>query len=167
MDGVLLRLERGVWAGLAGIGLGLAVLLVTAWVQVVANGASLVDAYWLGLEPWTSAGIWLVLGGNVIGLLAATGLILLRGDWLRWLLAVVPLLAPSFWWLTALGVIPMPRYTAPDPVALAYSLPESAVLLLILPAVAAAALAFIAVPPDRRVRLRRVHTEPPEADIEH
>lgn len=162
MDRFGRRIDRAIWIGLGGVGLGLAVLLTYAWVEYLNNpGISIVDGYWIGRTPWTPIGICLVLGGASLALVSGAVAVAMRGDWLRRLLALPPLLASTCWWLTAVGVIPMPRFQPPDPVTLAYSLPQAAVLMLILPAVAVAALAFIRVPPDRRVRLRRIHSDPP------
>jgi hypothetical protein len=49
------RLRLIVDLGLALLALGLAGLLVLAWIQYIRTpGLSLVDAYWVGREPWTS-----------------------------------------------------------------------------------------------------------------
>ena len=69
------------------------------------------------------------------------------------------LLVPLAWSSTAVGLIPFPRYRPPDPVTLAYSLPETAVVMLIFPAVAIAALALLPIRPDLRVRLRPVRRQ--------
>jgi hypothetical protein len=151
------RLERLIWTGLAGIGLGLSVLLVYAWVEYLNNpGISLVDGYWIGRLPWIPLGIGLVLAGSALTLLSSALRLMLRGDWLRRVLILGVLALPVPWWLVALGMLPFPRYQPPDPVTLAYSLPEMAAIALILPAIAGAALALAPVTRERRVRLRPV-----------
>lgn len=162
------RVDTTIWIGLAGIGLGAAVLLVYAWVEFLNHpGISLVDGYWIGRVPWTPAGVLLVIGGASLAVAAGAFRILVWGDWVRWLLLIPVLGAPALWWLFALRVVPVPRYSAVDPVTLAYSAPQGAALFLVVPAVAAAVLAFLPMQPDRRVRRRRVHppgTPPPPRD---
>ncbi len=158
MEIVMRRIERAFWVVLSGIGLGVAILLTAAWLEYLNNpGISIVDGYWIGRMPWTPIGVWLVIGGVSIGLLAATVAVALRGDWLRRVLIMPVLALPILWWATAMGIVPLPRYRAPDPVTLAYSLPEAAALSLILPALAAAVLALVSIRPDRRAHLRPVH----------
>lgn len=158
MDRVLHRLDRAVWVGLSGVGLGGATLLVSAWVEYLSTpGISIVDGYWIGREPWTSIGVWLVIGGATLALIAAVVVVAIRGDWLRRLLIVPTLALPGLWWAIALGLVPYPRYIAPDPVTLAYSMPESTILSLVVPAVAAAALALLPLRPDLRLHIRPVH----------
>ena len=146
------------WAGMASIGLGLAVLIVYAWVEYINDpGISLIDGYWIGRVPWTPAGVVLILAGSAATQLAGAAIVLVLGDWLRRLLLIPILIPPLAWWLTGLGVAPFPRFIGPDPVTLAYSLPLAAAVALILPALAVTALALVPVQPDRRVRLRAVH----------
>ena len=147
------------WLGTACIGLGLSTLLVYAWVEVVNNpGFSLADGYRIGRVPWTPLGVALVLAGNAVTVAAGAFAIIVHGDWLRRLLAIVVVLVPLAWWATAFGVIPFPRYRAPDPVTFAYSLPETAALMLILPALAMAVLRLAPIRPGP-VHLRPVHPE--------
>jgi len=154
------RLRRSTWIGLAGIGLGTATLIVLAWVEYLNNpGMGLVDGYWIGRMPWTAIGVGLVIGGASLAVLASALLVALRGDWLRRLLVLPVLAMPLLWWATAVGVLPMPRYRPIDPIALAYSLPETAALALILPALAAAVLAFAPMRPDQRAHMRPVHSD--------
>lgn len=161
--------ERLTWAGLALAGIGLAIVVLRSWVEYLAiapvhmppEGVSIVDGYWIGHEPWSSLGIVPVLAGSLLATLSATFLVMLRGDWLRRLLVVAVLVVPTLWWLMALGVLPVPRFRGPDPVTFAYSLPQQAAIMLLVPAVAGAFLAFLPHRPDRRVRLERVHPEQP------
>ena len=147
------------WLALAAIGLGLSILLVYGWIEVMNNpGSSLVDGYWIGRVPWVPLGVVLVLAGSAVTVVAGAAAIASDGDWLRRLLAIVVVLVPAAWWATAMGVIPFPRYQAPDPVTFAYSLPETAALMLILPALAMAALRLAPIRPGP-VHLRPVHPE--------
>ena len=156
------------WLGLALTGLGLAVLLAYAWYEYLTMpGISLVDGYWIGRVPWTPMGVVLVLAGTALGVVGGCAVIVVRGDWLRRVLVPAIVGVPALWWLTALGVVPMPRYEPPDPVTLAYSLPETAVLFLILPALVAAALALAPLRGGTGVRLRPVHREQPAPPAEH
>jgi len=137
------RMRLAVDGGLVLMILGLGGLLLTAWIEYLATpGQSLVDAYWRGREPWTSVSIAVVLGGAVLTLLCAVVVAIVSGSWIRKLLAVAALCASSLWWLVAFGVIPLPRYQPIVPVTLAYSLPEVAAMLVLLPALLAAALAL-------------------------
>ncbi|MGH2368683.1 MAG: hypothetical protein ACRDI2_10820, partial [Chloroflexota bacterium] len=120
-------------------------------------GISVVDGYWIGREPWTSAGVIVVLAGSALALLAAAAATMARGDWVRRVLLIPVLAMPILWWMTALGAIPYPRFDAPDPVTLAYSVPGGAAVALILPALGAAALALLPIGPDLRPRMRPIH----------
>jgi hypothetical protein len=154
--------DRATWAGLALAGLGVAVVIVRSWIEYLNTpGATIVDGYWIGHEPWSSMGIVPVLAGSLLATLAAATLVMLRGDWLRRLLTLPLLVVPVLWWLLALGALPSPRFVGPDPVTFAYSLPQQAAIMLLIPAVAIAALAYLPHRPDTRVRLERVHPEPP------
>ena len=162
MTTFLRRSDRAVWVGLSGIGVGLSVLLVYAWVEFLNNpGISLVDGYWIGRVPWTPLGVVLVLAGSGLALLAGAASVLLRGDWVRWLLLLPVLAASLLWWALAVGLLPSARYLPIDPVSLAYSLPQVAALLLVLPAVAVAFIAFLPVRPDLRILFGRVHPAEP------
>ena len=115
------------WAGMASIGLGVSVLVGYAWVEYLNNpGISLVDGYWIGRVPWTPTGVMLILAGSVVTQIAGAVIVLVLGDWMRRLLLVAVLVPPLAWWLTALAVLPFPRFSGPDPVTLAYSLPQAA-----------------------------------------
>ena len=95
--------------------------------------------------------------------------ILVEGGWWRRILILPAWGAAFLWWAVAMGLLPFdPSYHAPDPVTLAYSLPTTAGLLLLLPAVI---LASVAITPRRTPRpslhLSRVHPlgenpQPPE-----
>jgi hypothetical protein len=161
--------DRATWVGLALAGLGLAIVIVRSWVEYLSvapehvppEGLNIVDGYWIGHEPWSSMGVVPVLAGSLLATAAAATLVMLRGDWLRRLLALAVLVVPVLWWLIGLGALPYPRFVGPDPVTLAYSMPQQAAIMLLVPAVAAAALAFLPHRPDTRIRLKRVHPEQP------
>jgi hypothetical protein len=154
--------DRATWAGLALAGLGVAIVIVRSWIEYLNTpGTTIVDGYWIGHEPWSSMGIVPVLAGSLLATLAAATLVMLRGDWLRRLLTLPLLVVPALWWLLALGAVPYPRFVGPDPVSFAYSLPQQAAIMLLVPAVAIAVLAYLPHRPDTRVRLERVHPEQP------
>lgn len=139
------------WAriALALLVIGPSVLLIYAWVEVLNNpGLSLVDGYWIGRTPWTPIGIVTSLAGAAIGLLAGSVAIAIEGGWWRRALLAPAIAAAALWWLTALGVIPYPRFHGPDPVAFAYDLPSTAALLVLMPATLLAVLALT--PPIQR-----------------
>jgi hypothetical protein len=153
------------WARLA-IGLmvvGPSILLVAAWIEVLNHpGSTLVDGYWIGRVPWTPLGLIIALSGAVIGLLAGSLAILLEGGWWRRVLVVAAVGAAVLWWLTAMGVVPYPRFHGPDAITFAYSLPSAAGLLILMPA---ALLAILSLTPRMegvaRTRLRPVPRREP------
>lgn len=135
---------------------GPAILLVYAWVEVLNNpGWTLVDGYWIGRTPWTPIGLVIALIGGMAGLLSGSVAIAIEGGWWRRALILPAAGAAALWWLTALGVIPYPRFQGPDPVTFAYSLPTTAILLVLMPAALIAALALtprMQTPPRTRLR---------------
>jgi hypothetical protein len=144
---------------LALIVLGVCTLVVMAWIEVLNHpGYTLVDGYWIGRLPWTAVGVVMVLGGSVGALLAGALAILVEGGWWRRLLIVPAWGAAALWWSVAMGLLPYPRFLGPDPVTFAYSLPTTAGLLLLLPAII---LGGVAITPRRTpppsVHLSRVH----------
>jgi len=152
---------------LAVLGVGVSTLIVYAWVEVLNNpGTTLVEGYWVGRLPWTAAGIVMALSGSVGALVAAGVAIVVEGGWWRRILILPAWAAAFIWWSVAMGTLPFPRFHGPDPVTFAYSLPVTASLLLLLPAVV---LAGVAITPRRQpppaIRLTRVHPpgEPPPA----
>lgn len=151
------------WGSLVLLVFGPSWLLVQAWIEVLNNpGFTLVDAYRIGREPWTSVGIVISLAGSVAGLLAGSVAIAVEGGWWRRFLVVPSLGAGALWWLMALGVIPYPRFLGPDPIAFAYTLPTQAILLVLMPAALLAVLCLT--PPisrEPRTRLRPVPTRQP------
>lgn len=145
---LLMRLARRVASGSLWLMLvGPSIVLVYAWVEVLNNpGISLVDGYWIGREPWITLGVTVSLVGAVAGLLGGSVTIAVEGGWWRRFL-IVPIVAGAvLWWSIALGVLPFPDYQAPDPVALAYTLPATVGLLVLMPA---ALLAAISITPRR------------------
>jgi hypothetical protein len=84
--------------------------------------------------------------------------IVVEGGWWRRILILPAWGAALIWWSVAMGLLPFPRFHGPDPVTFAYSLPVTASLLLLLPAVV---LAGVAITPRRRpapsLHLTRVH----------
>lgn len=143
--------------------IGLSILLVYAWVEVLNNpGLTLVDGYWIGRIPWTPLGLVIALAGAAAGLLAGSLAIAIEGGWWRRVLIVLGWAAAALWWLTALGVIPFARFHGPDPVTFAYSLPVTATLLVLMPA---ALLAVLCLTPriegTPRTRLQKMPVREP------
>lgn len=154
--------------GLALMALGAAGLLLLGWVEYIRTpGTSLVDGYWRGREPWTSMGVWTLLIGSALTVLVGVLVALLDGSWIRRILAVAALALPAYWWLMALRFVPGPGTGAlgrPHPGAwtpfdLAYSLPEVAAIMLVLPAIVASALALFPRRLNPTSRMARVHGE--------
>jgi hypothetical protein len=142
----------GTLAGLAALLIGLAVFVFYALSEVVANpGVSLVDGYWIGRLPWTG----IAEGFTVVGA-TATVVLGMATVWMggvRWnsILALIALAVAGLWWLASiflahmLGAPCSPCEPLPfDPFAYAYSQPENAVILLLVPAAVMAGLAFSA-----------------------
>lgn len=156
--------------GLGAMAVGTAGLLLLAWVEYLrAPGTSLVDGYWIGREPWTSLGVWTILVGSVVALLAGALVALIDGSWIRRVLAIASFILPASWWAMALRFIPGPSAGAlgrPHPAGwtpfdLAYSLPEVAAIMLVLPALVAAALAMFPRRLTPSSRMARIHGEIP------
>jgi hypothetical protein len=158
------RLQQLTWTALAVAGLGMALLLTTAWIVFLTTPAGdLVAAYQAEEEPWTAIGVVLTLAGatgtvvlGVVGTLARTDLV-------RGVLLIPPIAVAAGWWAAALDLVRYPDFIGPDPVGFAFDFPVPAAVGLLLPAVAIAILAMSA-DPERRppVRLRPVHDEPRE-----
>jgi hypothetical protein len=129
---------------------GLVVLLAQAITEVRSDPAvSLVDAYWVGRQPWTGAGVALAIIGSTITVVGGTAAVWLAGGPWRRAGSAIALAVAAFWWF--LAMLPTPRAVpcdhcsapGPDPVAMAYSLPVAAALLLLLPAVVVGAIALL------------------------
>jgi hypothetical protein len=142
---------------LASLAAGFAVLAAYCVVEAAASGLSLVDAYWRGRLPWMGIADGLIVGGATATLLVGGLTTLARGGWWR-RAGILPLLAlAGLWWLAAvvaIGVNFAPCFDCPpraiDPWAYAYSLPGSAIVGLILPSLAVAALALAPRRPPHR-----------------
>jgi hypothetical protein len=115
-------------------------------------GISLVDGYWIGRVPWTPIGIGLAFGGANAALILASLVVWLAGSWaLRWL-TLPGLLAATWWWFITLvlGVPvasgaccePRPQF---DLVTRAYSGPDGPAVYILIPALAASVLAYVAI----------------------
>ena len=146
--------------------IGPSILLVYAWVEVLNDpGFTLADGYAIGRLPWTPLGLLISLAGGVAGLVAGSVAIAIEGGWWRRALVVPACAAGAAWWLTALGVLPFPRFQGPDPIGFAYDMPTAAILLVLMPAALLAAICLtprIASTP--RTRLRRVPPREPWSD---
>ena len=122
---------------------GLATLAIVVWIEYLTHpGITLVAAFERGREPWTSIGVWGVLGGASAALLIAVVLAIAEGSWIRRLLALASLATGLVWWLAALAVIAYPGFAGPDPQGFAFSRPQAAALGLLAPTIVAALLIF-------------------------
>jgi hypothetical protein len=149
-------IRAGRWLTAVGVAIalaGVALLLVRAWLEVLADPSlSLEDGYWIGRLPWTPIGIDLALigatGAVVIGLLVAW----LVGGAIRRVISGLAGAVAAFWWFLAMLPQPGGAFCAtcappgPDPVTYAYSLPQLAIPWLLLPAVV---IAIVALAPRR------------------
>lgn len=150
------RLQR--WlptASLAALGIGLLFLGAYCVAEVQANpGYSLIDAYWRGRLPWMGIAEGLIVGSATACAIAGAAIVLWLGGYVLRALAIPALLPVALWWFLAVAMTSM-RATAcevgtpcpaptPDPWAYAYSLPQAALLFLILPGVFLALLALFA-----------------------
>jgi hypothetical protein len=129
---------------------GLAMLLAYSVAEAIANpGYSIVDGYWRGRLPWMGIIEGLVVAGATACVLVGGATVLVLGGWWRRAVVLVPLLLAALWWVAARGRAGITGGGCPncppspfDPWAYAYSVPESAALGLILPALAIAVLAL-------------------------
>jgi hypothetical protein len=138
-------------AGLSAAATGLVVLVLEAVREVLSDpGLSLVDGYWIGRLPWTAVGVALVVLGATTALAFGAGTAWLAGGWARRLIGSLALAGGALWWLFAMLPPPRGAFCAtcpppgPDPLTMAYSLPEGTVLFLLLPASVAALIALTA-----------------------
>ena len=131
----------GVIAALAGI----AVLFVYALSEVLADPTlSLEDGYWIGRLPWTRVGVALIVFGATVALVAGALTAWIAGGAVRRVVTALAVAVGAFWWL--LATVPLVGMTGaccgprpdPDPLTIAYSLPQAVVALLLLPACVAA-----------------------------
>jgi hypothetical protein len=146
--GQLLRLATGL--AVAALVAGMAMLLAYSVVEAIANpGYSLADGYWIGRLPWMGIIEGLIVSGASSSILIGAATVLALGGWLRRLVVLLPLAAAGLWWFLAwarAGISGGPCVNCPappfDPWAYAYSAPELALQMLILPAVVIAVLAL-------------------------
>jgi hypothetical protein len=135
---------------------GLVVLFVQAQSEVLADPSlSLVDGYWVGRLPWTAVGVDLTVIGATIAVVLGTVTAWLAGGLLRRVVTTLALAVAALWW--AYAMLPPPRAalcescqaSGPDPLTMAYSLPQAAAVFLLIPAAIAGTLALSA-PRTRR-----------------
>jgi hypothetical protein len=120
---------------------GAGILLVAAVIELATGqpGMNLLDAYRVGRLPWTPIGVGMVLYGATATVVVGSVASWLTPGWLQRLVCLGALLSTAFWWATSpmqgMGGAccgPRPAY---DPITMAYSMPESTLLYVVLPAV--------------------------------
>ena len=129
---------------------GLAILLAYSIAEAMANpGHSIVDGYWRGRLPWMGIIEALVVAGATACVLVGGATALAFGGWLRRLPVLAFMAVAAFWWFAAwgsVGISRVPCVDCPpppfDPWAYAYSDPQQAFVMLILPALGIAMLAL-------------------------
>jgi hypothetical protein len=144
-----MALRRSTLASLLLLAFGLVWLLGYCLAEAIISGTSLVDAYWLGLLPWMGIAVALVVVGASACIVVGTITALVWGGWLRRLLVIPPLAISGLWWLIAVQPFHGGAYCSAcppaesDPWAYAYSLPVTAVLFLLLPALVVVVLTLV------------------------
>jgi hypothetical protein len=148
------------WATLIGVIAtiaGIAILVVYALSEVLADPSlSLDDGYWIGRLPWTTVGVALTVIGATVALVAGALTAWIAGGGVRRVVTGLAVAVGAFWWL--LATVPLVGTTGaccgpradPDPLTMAYSLPQAVVLYLLLPAGVAASAGLTATRKDPR-----------------
>ncbi|HEX6474411.1 MAG TPA: hypothetical protein VF114_04910 [Candidatus Limnocylindria bacterium] len=114
------------------------------------GAGSLVDGYWRGRLPWMGIAEALI----VVGATACAGVgavaVMVEGGWIRRLAVIPAALVVAMWWFLAALVparqaVPCTDCPPPnvDPWAYAYSVPQTTLLFLIVPAVILVLLALV------------------------
>lgn len=138
---------------LAVLASGFLVLLGYTVAEVSAHpGISLVDAFWIGRLPWTPIGVGLILGGATATLVFGGAVTLLGAPWPLQLPVHVGLVAGTLWWIYAL-ILGGGAYSCappcaggrpiPDVITIAYSSPNTVIVLLLIPTLGASLLAGV------------------------
>jgi hypothetical protein len=151
VDNLLRAARAGAALGLLASVAGLLVLVASATSEVLANPSlTLADGYWIGRLPWTAVGVDLAIIGATVAIVLGALTATLAGGLVRRVICAAAAAVAVGWWLFALQPSPGGAFCAacpppgPDPVTSAYSLPEAAVLLLLLPAAIVGVLALTA-----------------------
>jgi hypothetical protein len=145
-------LSRTWWATLIGLIaaiVGIAVLVVYALSEVLADPTlTLEDGYWIGRLPWTTVGVALTVIGATVALVAGVLTAWIAGGAVRRVVTALAVAVGAFWWLFATlplvglsGACCGPR-PDPDPLTMAYSVPQAVILFLLLPAALTAIVAL-------------------------
>jgi len=152
----LQALRRATAVSAAVLGAGIALLLAYSMAEALANpGTSLADGYWRGRLPWMGIIEALVVAGATACALVGAATVAALGGWMRRAIVLLPLSLTGLWWFLAwaragisgaacIGCEP-PAF---DPWAYAYSVPQLAFQLLIVPAIAILVLALVGRAPD-------------------
>ncbi len=142
------------WATLLGVAssvAGIVVLLAYALSEVLANPTiSLEDAYWIGRLPWTSIGVALTVIGATVALAFGAVTAWIAGGLVRRVVTGLAVAVGAFWWLVVtLPLIVISGAYCPscpprglEPLTMAYSAPQYAVMWLLLPAAVSSVLSL-------------------------
>lgn len=129
---------------------GLAIVFGQSLSDTLANpGWSLSDGYWRGRLPWMAVGVGLAIIGATVAAVFGALTAWLTGGGVRRMVSAVALLVAGFWWFVAMVPPPQGAYCetcpppGPDPLTMAYSVPEAAGLLLLLPSLVIVAVALL------------------------
>ena len=147
------RMARLTWwattmAAAAATLIGIVVLFGYSLSEVLAHpGFSLEDGYWVGRLPWISIGVDVtVIGATVMVVFGTVSTFF--GRTRLGLVSLIPFAIACSFWVIALipqpGGVPCESCTprGSEPLTYAYSSPTSTVILLLLPALVVAGLAF-------------------------
>jgi hypothetical protein len=160
------RTERATWwstvVGLGACVAGLLVLLATSLNEITIDPRlSIVDGYWMGRLPWSAVGVDLAVIGATVAVVAGTVTSWGAGGRLRRVVAASALAVAAFWWFIAMMPMPGGAYCptcaprGPEPFTFAYSLPDTTMLFLLVPAFAVGLVALLGRRPTRVAARRR------------
>jgi hypothetical protein len=141
--------------GVAVAVIGIAVLFVYSLSEVMADPTlTLEDGYWIGRLPWTPIGVDLTVIGATVVLVFGAVTAWFAGGLIRRAVTLLAVAVGAFWWavvtvpLVGMGGASCPTCPprGPEPLTMAYSLPQQTVMWLILPAVVVTLIAIRSLP---------------------
>jgi hypothetical protein len=142
--------RRATIGGLVAAVAGLVIVLGQSLSDALANpGWTLSDGYWLGRLPWMAVGVNLAIVGATIAAVSGALAAWLAGGGVRRIVSGAALLVAGFWWFVAMLPPPQGAYCetcpppGPDPLTMAYAMPEAAGLFLLLTSLVIVAVALL------------------------